>query len=124
MGYGVSKAGLHRIAGFLAVEYGDRGIRAFNVQPGFIATERIAADMAEFGFSPTGEPPEVVGAVVAWLATNPEAAALNGRNVEAQFFCAERKLLPGWEGPRPRDAALEYDLSAAELLRLEEDLAR
>lgn len=124
MGYGVSKAALHRIAGFLAVEYGERGIRAFNVQPGFIATERIAADMAEFGFEPTGEPPEVVGAVVAWLATNPEAAALNGRTIEAQFFCAERKLLPGWEGPRPRDAALDYDLSPADLMRLEEGLAR
>lgn len=124
MGYGVSKAAVHRVAGFLAVEYGDRAIRAFNVQPGFIATERIAADMAEFGFEPTGEPPEVVGAVVAWLATSPDAAALNGRNIEAQFFCAERNLLPGWDGPRPREGAVDYDLSAAELLRLEEGLLR
>ena len=36
---------MHRIAGFLAVEHGHDGIRAYNVQPNLIATERIAADM-------------------------------------------------------------------------------
>jgi NAD(P)-dependent dehydrogenase (short-subunit alcohol dehydrogenase family) len=99
MGYGVSKGGFHRIAGMLAVELGDRGIRAYNVQPGFIATERMAMDMAEFGFDASqGAPPDVVGAVVAWLATAPEAAAMNGTNVEAQDFCRELSLLPGWDG--------------------------
>lgn len=97
MGYGVSKGGFHRIAGMLAVELGDRGIRAYNVQPGFIATERMAMDMAEFGFDASqGAPPDVVGAVVAWLATAPEAESMNGQNVEAQDFCKERGLLPGW----------------------------
>ena len=97
MGYGVSKGGFHRIAGSLAVELGLQGIRAYNVQPGFIATERMAMDMAQFGFdSSQGAPPDVVGAVVAWLATAPEAAAMNGTNVEAQDFCRERGLLPGW----------------------------
>ena len=49
LGYGMSKGAFHRIAGFLAVELGDQGIRCFNVQPGLIATERIAQDMAKFG---------------------------------------------------------------------------
>ena len=97
MGYGVSKGGFHRIAGMLAVELGDRGVRAYNVQPGFIATERMAMDMGEFGFDASlGAPPDVVGAVVAWLATSPDAAAMNGQNVEAQDFCREHGLLPGW----------------------------
>jgi NAD(P)-dependent dehydrogenase (short-subunit alcohol dehydrogenase family) len=97
MGYAVSKGGLHRIAGVLAVELGDRGIRAYNVQPGFIATERMAMDMAQFGFDAAqGAPPDVVGAVVAWLATDPEAASMNGSNIEAQDFCRERGLLPEW----------------------------
>jgi NAD(P)-dependent dehydrogenase (short-subunit alcohol dehydrogenase family) len=97
MGYGVSKGGFHRIAGSVAVELGDRGVRAYNVQPGFIATERMAMDMAQFGFDASqGAPPDVVGAVVAWLATDPEAITLNGTNVEAQDFCRERALLPGW----------------------------
>lgn len=97
MGYAVSKGGAHRIAGMLAVELADRGIRAFNVQPGFIATERIAADMAEFGFDAgAGAPPEVVAAVVAWLLSSPDAEALNGTNVEAQDLCRALGLLPGW----------------------------
>ncbi len=50
LGYGMSKGALHRLAGILAVELGDRGILAFNLSPGFIATERIALDMAGFGF--------------------------------------------------------------------------
>ena len=36
----------------------DRGIRAYNLSPGFIATERIAIDMAGFGFDASaGAPP-------------------------------------------------------------------
>ena len=57
MGYGISKGAFQRIAGFLAVELGDQGIRCFNVQPGLIATERIAQDMAKFGIENAGAPP-------------------------------------------------------------------
>ena len=70
LGYGMSKAALHRLAGMLAVELGDRGIRAYNLSPGFIATERIAIDMGDFGFDASaGAPVDVVGAVAAWLVT-------------------------------------------------------
>lgn len=97
LGYGISKGALHRAAGIFALELGDRGIRAYNVQPGFIATERMAQDMAHFGFdASTGAPPDVVGAVVAWLVTDPDAAEPNGRNIEAQDVCRELGLLPGW----------------------------
>jgi NAD(P)-dependent dehydrogenase (short-subunit alcohol dehydrogenase family) len=123
MGYGISKAAFHRVAGFLAVELGDKGIRAFNVQPGVIATERGALDSTQFGFGDWGAPPEVVGAVVAWLATYTEAGAFAGRTVEAQFLCAERDLLPGWRGPEPNRAAIRYDRSGADLERLEDQLA-
>jgi NAD(P)-dependent dehydrogenase (short-subunit alcohol dehydrogenase family) len=97
MGYGVSKGGFHRIAGVLAVELAPHGIRAYNVQPGFVATERMAMDMGAFGFDASqGAPPDVVGAVVAWLVTDPEAESMNGVNIEAQDFCRERGLVPGW----------------------------
>ena len=99
MGYGVSKGGFHRIAGVLAVELGAQGIRAYNVQPGFVATERMAMDMGAFGFDASlGAPPDVVGAVVAWLVTDPEADGMNGANIEAQDFCRDRGLVPGWGG--------------------------
>jgi NAD(P)-dependent dehydrogenase (short-subunit alcohol dehydrogenase family) len=100
LGYGMSKAAMGRIAGVLKVELGDRGIVTFNLSPGFIATERIALDMGAFGFSANaGAPPDVVGAVLAWLLTTPEGRALNGTWIEAQDKCAELGLLPDWPGP-------------------------
>jgi NAD(P)-dependent dehydrogenase (short-subunit alcohol dehydrogenase family) len=99
LGYGMSKAAFHRIAGVLHAEHARDGIQLFNVSPGFIATERMAADMGDFGFV-GGEPPEVVGAVVGWLVASPEAARFAGQCIEAQPFCHERGLLPGWDGPK------------------------
>lgn len=124
MGYGTSKGAFHRVAGFLAVELAEKGIRCFNVQPGLIATERIAQDMAKFGITNRGAPVEVMGKVVRWLCTDPEAGAFNGRNVEAQFFCYERGLLPGWEGPRALDNNIRLDTSGAALQQMEDELAR
>ena len=102
LGYGMSKGALQRIAGIFQLEMGDRGIRVYTVQPGFIATERMVQDMARFAFdASTGAPPDVVGAVVAWLVTDPEAAesavaGKDARNVEAQDICRDLGLLPGW----------------------------
>ena len=111
LGYGMSKAAFHRVAGQLATELAGTGVRFYNVQPNLIATERIAADMAEFGIKPNGAPAEVVAAVVVWLLTDPEAEEWNGRNIEAQFFVHERGLLPDWSGPLPVEAPIRYDLS-------------
>lgn len=123
MGYGISKGAFQRVAGFLAVELGDQGIRCFNVQPGLIATERIAQDMAKFGITNQGAPMDVVGKVVRWLCTDPGSDEHNGRTIEAQFFCHERGLLPGWDGPRAMDNNIRYELAGAELQRLEAELA-
>jgi NAD(P)-dependent dehydrogenase (short-subunit alcohol dehydrogenase family) len=119
MGYGISKGAMQRIAGFLAVELGPQGVQAFNVQPGFVATERIAQDMAKFGFDASaGAPAEVIGVVVAWLATQAEAAELNGTTIEAQYFAHERALLPDWGGPVPGQS-INYEMAGANLAALE-----
>jgi NAD(P)-dependent dehydrogenase (short-subunit alcohol dehydrogenase family) len=123
LGYGTSKGAFHRVAGVLAVELGDQGIRCFNVQPGLIATERIGQDMAKFGIENVGAPVEVVGRVVRWLCTDPEADAYNGRTVEAQFFCHERGFVPEWPGPRVGGNAIRYDRSGADLEELESNWA-
>jgi NAD(P)-dependent dehydrogenase (short-subunit alcohol dehydrogenase family) len=97
LGYAMSKGAVHRLAGIVAVELGERGIVGFNLHPGFVTTERILIDMAPFGFDgSTGAPPDVIGAAAAWLVTEPEARALNGTWIEGQELCAERNLLPGW----------------------------
>ena len=98
LGYAMSKAAFARVAPLLHVEYGDRGVHFYNVQPGFVTTERMVMDMAEFGFdASTGAPPAMVGAVVVWLVR--EHAAPNGSNIEAQETCSELNLLPGWSMP-------------------------
>jgi NAD(P)-dependent dehydrogenase (short-subunit alcohol dehydrogenase family) len=98
LGYAFSKAALHRVAGVLAVEQRANNVRAFNVQPGFIATERMQQDMGAFGFdAATGAPAAVVAKVCRWLLESPDALALNGTNVEAQDLCRKLQLLPGWQ---------------------------
>ena len=101
LGYGMSKGALHRIAGILALETADHGIRAFNVQPGFVLTERMIQDMGAFGFdTASGAPPAVIGKVCVWLLESPDAELHNGKNIEAQELCAELGLLPGWSPTR------------------------
>ena len=98
LGYGMSKGAFHRLAGILALELADRGVVAFNLHPGFVATERMAIDMAKFGFdASTGAPADVIGAACAWLVTAPEARELNGRWIEGQDLCRDKGLLPGWQ---------------------------
>ena len=97
LGYASSKAALHRIAGVLALETSGLGVRAFNVQPGFIATERIAQDMAAFGFdASSGAPAAVIGKVCVWLLESADAGQHNGQCIQAQELCNELGLLPGW----------------------------
>jgi NAD(P)-dependent dehydrogenase (short-subunit alcohol dehydrogenase family) len=98
LSYSMSKAAGHSIAGLLAIEYGDKGIRSFNVQPGPVKTERLLQDMAGFGFNADNwAPPEVIGEVVLWLAENSEADKFNGQCVQGQELCVELDLVPGWK---------------------------
>ena len=62
MGYAMSKGAFHRMAGILAVELGPRGIRAFNVEPGYVLTERMAVNQAELGFEGVYRGAPAVGA--------------------------------------------------------------
>jgi hypothetical protein len=72
-------------------------VRAYNIQPGFIATERIAQDMKAFGFdASTGAPAAVIGKVCRWLVESPDAAKVNGQTIQGQELCSELGLLPGW----------------------------
>ncbi len=102
LGYAMSKGALHRVAGVLHRELHDSGIVCVNIDPGFIATERMAADMGDFGFdAAAGAPPDVIGAVVAWLATEGHAEEWAGQLVPAQQLCHDLGLLPDWSGPVP-----------------------
>lgn len=97
LGYSVGKSAGHPLVGALHAEFAGQGIRAFNVQPGSVATERSEMVTREYGRSLDGAaPPAVIGAVVAWLLTDPAGGALAGTCIEAQDLARERGLYPGW----------------------------
>jgi NAD(P)-dependent dehydrogenase (short-subunit alcohol dehydrogenase family) len=100
--YAASKAALGRLVGVLAVEHVDAGVGFFNLEPGFIVTElmRQSGLAAEFEGRLRGAPATVPAAVIAWLATDPDAGEYQGRTVSAQRLCSERALVPGWPPER------------------------
>ena len=130
MGYGISKAALQRVSGFLNVELRQKGIRCFNVNPGFTQTDQMAQGLAKdyktlFGVESENKaaPPNVPGKVVRWLCTNPAADQYVGHTIEAQHFCHEKGLLPGWGGPRVSEIdALDFDMSGSHLKQLATEL--
>jgi NAD(P)-dependent dehydrogenase (short-subunit alcohol dehydrogenase family) len=99
VGYAAAKAAFTRVAPVVHVEFGGRGIRAYNVDPGFIVNERMRATAAEGQFTDAGfvgVPPEVPAAAIAWLVTEPTAAELSGTLVFAQRLAKTHRLVPGW----------------------------
>ncbi|HEX7096950.1 MAG TPA: SDR family oxidoreductase [Acidimicrobiales bacterium] len=98
LAYCASKAAFHQVATVVDVEFRSRGIRAFTMEPGFTLTERGRAlgNADSYGKHFTGDPPEVAGAVIAWLADEPEADRFLGRIVHAQGICKKHNLVPGW----------------------------
>jgi len=102
LGYRIGKAAGHTLVGSILAEHGAEGIRAFNVNPGFVLTERNSLDLAEFGFAAVqAAPPAAVGAAVSWLVTSPEADPLQRGNIDAQDIALERGLYPDWRVTTP-----------------------
>jgi len=101
LGYAASKAAFHRIAPLVAVELGDRGIRAVNLDPGYVETERQQVNAAALGLVGhySGAPPSVPAAVIAWLAEHPGEVE-NGQTVRAQKLALTHQLHPDWRPGR------------------------
>jgi NAD(P)-dependent dehydrogenase (short-subunit alcohol dehydrogenase family) len=96
LAYAMSKGAFHRLAPNLTIEYPD--IRFFNLEPGYVETERAIQNAAALGLEGRypGAPPTVPAAVIAWLATAPEASDLNGQMITAQRFAKEHQLHEKW----------------------------
>jgi NAD(P)-dependent dehydrogenase (short-subunit alcohol dehydrogenase family) len=94
--YAMSKGAFHRIVPSLAVEYPT--LRFFNVQPGYVVTERMEVNAKALGLEGRypGAPPSVPAAVIAWAASSPDADELNGTTLEAQQVAKHRKLHADW----------------------------
>ena len=86
--YAATKAGFHRMADMLALEYGNDGIRSLNINPGLVATERVLDSGANLEWiARNGVAPEVIGDAVARLAADPQVE--NGAYVHAQIYLRE-----------------------------------
>lgn len=97
LAYAASKAAFHRIAPLLAVELGPRGINAYNLDPGYVDTERQLVNAAALGLTGrySGAPPSAPAATIAWLVDHPEAVE-NGQTVKALRTALDLGLHPDW----------------------------
>lgn len=100
--YGAGKAVVSRLSGVLAVELGERGIRAFTINPGVVTTEALRATIGDKGVLALrngSAPPEVPAAVMCWLATAARAERFQRRTIQAQPFALEHGIVPDWRAP-------------------------
>jgi len=103
MAYAMTKAAFERVAPLLCIEHADDGVIAYSIDPGHVVTEKMALTQKDAGFEGhfVGAPAEVIGAAIAWLATDSsEARALAGQIVIAQREAKRRQLVEGWPPPR------------------------
>jgi NAD(P)-dependent dehydrogenase (short-subunit alcohol dehydrogenase family) len=90
LGYSLSKAAFNRMVPGLAKELRAYGIAVIGLMPGFVGTERMAAELAEFGFDASKAlPVENPGRVCAMLATAKDPMYFSGKDVYGPAFHAE-----------------------------------
>lgn len=100
--YGAGKATVSRLSGVLSTELGERGIRAYTVNPGVVTTEALKATIGDKGVIALRggvAPPEVPAQVMLWLATAPEAERFQKRTIAAQPFALEQGIIADWRVP-------------------------
>jgi 3-oxoacyl-[acyl-carrier protein] reductase len=99
LAYAAAKAGIDQFARLLNVELGASGIRAFNVEPGFVAYgEDFAAALEKYPGVPVS-PPEAIGRAIVWLVQSAAADRLLTKRVNLPGLTHKEGLLPGWSGP-------------------------
>lgn len=95
LAYAASKAAFGRIAGCVNAEYAGKGIRCFNVDPGFVVTEAIRARggaelIEDKGFAPAQA--DDAGLVIAWLAGTDAADHLMDRVLWSPALVGKHRL--------------------------------
>lgn len=95
IGYSASKAAFARVAGGINAEFRERGVIAFNVDPGNVITEKRKALRPDDDFQDNygSESPEATGAAVAWLASSDDCERLLGKWIYAPKLCEDLGLL-------------------------------
>ncbi|MBY0278910.1 SDR family oxidoreductase [Candidatus Binatia bacterium] len=90
LGYSVTKAAFNRSVPGLAKELRPHNIAVIGLMPGFVATERMAIELGDFGFDAAkGLPVENPGRVCAMLATAKDPLVFSGRDLYGPSFYAD-----------------------------------
>jgi len=90
LGYSITKAAFGRMIAGLAKELRPDHVAVIGLMPGFVATERMAAELAEFGFDASkGLPTDNPGRVCGMLATADDPMLFSGHDVYGPRFYAE-----------------------------------
>jgi NAD(P)-dependent dehydrogenase (short-subunit alcohol dehydrogenase family) len=99
LSYVAAKAGIDRFASILNVELGAQGIRAFNVEPGFVAYGEVLAEKLAKYPGMAVSPPEAIGKAITWLVQSSDADRFLPKRVNLPGLTHKLGLLPGWDGP-------------------------
>jgi len=94
LGYSLSKAAFNRMVSGLAKELRPHNVAVIGLMPGFVGTERMAAELGEFGFDASKALPiENPGRVCAMLATAKDPMFFSGKDIFGPGFHAEHALV-------------------------------
>jgi NAD(P)-dependent dehydrogenase (short-subunit alcohol dehydrogenase family) len=97
--YVAAKAGIDQLASIINVEHGAQGIRAFTVEPGFVAYgEDLGRMLRQYPGIPVS-PPEAIGPAVVWLVQDEAAGRFLSKRVNLPALTVKHDLLPDWDGP-------------------------
>jgi 3-oxoacyl-[acyl-carrier protein] reductase len=97
--YVAAKAGIDRLASIVNVELGAKGVRAFNVEPGFVAYgQRLQDALRKYPGVPVS-PPESIGPAIVWLVRDPGALRLLNKRINLPGLSHKQNLVAGWGGP-------------------------
>jgi NAD(P)-dependent dehydrogenase (short-subunit alcohol dehydrogenase family) len=94
LGYSITKASFSRMIPGLAKELRPYNVAVIGLMPGFVGTERMAAELGEFGFDASKAlPVENPGRVCAMLATAKDPMHFSGRDLRGPELYREHSLL-------------------------------
>ena len=105
--YSVTKQAVRKLAGAIAAEFGDQGIRSFSLSPsGVVSTPGHRYVRGANAMPPErAEAEHVMGRSVVWMASAPEALAANGQHFYSIPLVAEKmKEDTTWDGLRKLQA--------------------
>jgi 3-oxoacyl-[acyl-carrier protein] reductase len=99
LAYAAGKAGIDQFAKLINTEHGSAGIRAYTVEPGFVAYGDEFHKRLDPGERVPVSPAETIGSAIAWLVRSAEASRLLSKRIHLPSITQKYGLLPGWDGP-------------------------